>query len=59
MNKNVLTNIFAVALVIATSGNAYLESLCATCEVNLVTLAIGVVGAIAMFFIGTKKGGEG
>lgn len=53
--KNLLSNIVAIILVVGTAINAYLESLCADCEISVWTMVIGIVGAVIAYLTGKSQ----
>jgi len=55
--KDTLTTVFGVILVLAAAVSTYLDSLCAECVVEPLTLIIAVVVAIISWFTG--KNGDG
>jgi uncharacterized membrane protein len=54
--KNTVTNVIAVIIVVGSSVNSYLESV--TGDINWITLGVGVVTAVIAWYTGRDKDGK-
>ena len=57
--KNLISNVLAWVFLIGGAVNAYLETLCAECEINVWTLVMAILAAVIAYFTGKTQNLKG